>query len=47
MGLIRENFTQQQRDAMLEHMPPPASQMWQNMGEASFNELIAQVRQTG
>ena len=47
MGLIRENFTQQQRDAMLEHMPPPAQQMWQNMGEASFNELIAQVRRTG
>ena len=23
MGLIRENFTQEQRDAMLEHMPPP------------------------
>jgi len=46
MGLIRENFTQDQRDAMLENMPPPARQMWQNMGEASFNELIAQVRQT-
>jgi len=31
---------------MLENMPPPARQMWQNMGEASFNELMAQVRQT-
>lgn len=46
MGLIRENFTQEQRDMMLEHMPPPARQMWETMGEASFNELIAQVRQT-
>jgi Hemerythrin HHE cation binding domain len=46
MGLIRENFTPEQRDAMLEHMPPPARQMWQNMGEASFSELIGQVRQT-
>ena len=46
MGLIRENFTQEQRDTMLAHMPPPARQMWESMGEASFNELIAQVRQT-
>jgi hemerythrin-like domain-containing protein len=47
VGLIRENFTQQQRDAMLEAMPPPARQMWEGMGEAAFNTLIAQVRQTG
>ena len=46
MGLIRENFTQQQRDMMLAHMPPPARQMWESMGESSFGELIAQVRQT-
>jgi len=46
MGLIRENFTQSQRDMMLEHMPPPARQMWETMGESSFNDLIAQVRQT-
>jgi len=46
MGLIRENFTQAQRDMMLEHMPSPARQMWETMGEASFNDLIAQVRQT-
>jgi iron-sulfur cluster repair protein YtfE (RIC family) len=45
MGLIRENFSQDQRDAMLENMPPPARDMWQNIGESSFNELIAQVRQ--
>ena len=46
MGLIRENFTQAQSDMMLEHMPPPARQMWETMGETSFNDLIAQVRQT-
>ena len=45
MGLIRENFTQQQRDMMLAHMPPPAREMWETMGERSFNELIVQVRQ--
>jgi len=46
IGLIRENFTQQQRDMMLDHMPPPAREMWENVGERSFNELIAEVRQT-
>jgi Hemerythrin HHE cation binding domain len=44
MGLIRENFSQQQRDTMLANMPPPARQMWETMGERSFNELIVQVR---
>jgi len=44
MGLIRENFTQKQRDSMLEHMPPPARQMWDTMGESSFQALIAEVR---
>jgi hypothetical protein len=47
LGLIRENFTQQQRDVMLAHMPPPARQMWETVGERSFNELIAEVRRTG
>jgi hypothetical protein len=46
MGLVRENLTPAQRDAMLEHMPPPARHMWETMGEASFDDLIAQVRQT-
>jgi hypothetical protein len=47
MGLIRENLTQQQREAMLANMPPPAREMWEGFGESSFNTLIAQVRQTG
>ncbi len=46
MGLIRENFTPAQKAIMLEHMPPPARQMWETMGEASFNEMVANVRQT-
>ena len=46
MGLIRENFTPEQRSAMLEGMPPPARQMWETMGESSFNQMIAEVRQT-
>jgi Hemerythrin HHE cation binding domain len=46
LGLVRENFTQKQREAMLAHMTLPARQMWESTGEASFNGLIAQVRQT-
>ncbi len=45
LGLIRENFTQQQRDMMLANMPPPAREMWETIGEQSFNELIVEVRQ--
>ena len=45
MGLIRENFSPQQRDQMLAHMPPPAVQMWETMGESSFKSMIAEVRQ--
>jgi hypothetical protein len=46
IGLVRENFTQAQRDMMLEKMPPPALAMWQTMGEASFDDLIGRVRST-
>jgi hypothetical protein len=43
MGLIRQRFTPEQRDQMLDHMPPPARDMWTNFGESAFNELSAQV----
>jgi hypothetical protein len=43
LGLIRQRMTQAQRDAMLEHMPPPPRDMWINFGEKAFNELSAQV----
>jgi iron-sulfur cluster repair protein YtfE (RIC family) len=46
LGLIRENFTDEQRAVMLAHMPPPAVQMWETMGEASFDQMIGEVRQT-
>ncbi len=46
LGLIRENMTDEQRAAMLEHMPPPARDMWVTMGNAAFDQMIAQVRQT-
>jgi len=46
LGLIRENFTAAQADAMLEHMPPPARTMWETMGESAFKTMITEVRQT-
>jgi iron-sulfur cluster repair protein YtfE (RIC family) len=43
LGLIRERMTEEQRAAMLEHMPPPARDMWTGFGEQAFNELSAEV----
>jgi hypothetical protein len=43
LGLIRQRMTQEQRDAMLAHMPPPPREMWTSFGENAFNELSAQV----
>jgi hypothetical protein len=45
LGLIRENFTDEQRAMMMDQMPPPARRMWETMGETSFNDLMAHVRQ--
>ncbi len=43
LGLIRHQMTQDQRDAMLAHMPPPAVEMWTTMGEQAYKNLIAEV----
>ena len=43
LGLIRERMNDEQRAAMLEHMPPPAQEMWTGFGEQAFNELSAEV----
>jgi len=43
MGLIRERMNDGQRAAMLEHMPPPAVEMWTNFGEQAFKELSSEV----
>jgi hemerythrin-like domain-containing protein len=43
LGLIRQRMTQEQRDLMLAHMPPPAVDMWTNVGENAFDELITEV----
>jgi hypothetical protein len=43
LGLIRERMTEVQRARMLEHMPPPAAEMWTSFGERAFKELSDQV----
>jgi iron-sulfur cluster repair protein YtfE (RIC family) len=43
LGLIRQRMTQEQRDRMLQHMPPPARDMWTSFGENAFNELSAEI----
>jgi hemerythrin-like domain-containing protein len=43
LGLIRQRMNDAQRAAMLEHMPPPAVEMWTGFGEQAFNDLSSQV----
>jgi hypothetical protein len=43
LGLIRQRMNDAQRAAMLEHMPPPAVEMWTGFGERAFGDLSSQV----
>ena len=43
LGLIRERMNEEQRVAMLEHMPPPAVEMWTSFGEQAFKDLSNEV----
>lgn len=43
LGLIRDRMTQQQRDDMIAHMPPPAVEMWTGFGEVAYRRLLAEV----
>ncbi len=43
LGLIRQRMTEPQRSAMLEHLPPPALEMWTGFGEQAFNDLSGQL----
>jgi Hemerythrin HHE cation binding domain len=43
LGLIRERMNDEQRAAMLEHMPPPAVEMWTGFGEQAFRDYSALV----
>jgi Hemerythrin HHE cation binding domain len=43
LGLIRERMTDEQRAAMMAHMPPPALEMWTGFGEQAFKEYSTVV----
>ncbi len=43
LGLIRERMNDEQRAAMLEHMPPPAVEMWTGFGEQAFKDYSSVV----
>ncbi len=43
LGLIRERMTDEQRAAMLEHLPPPALEMWTGLGEQAFKDYSSVV----
>jgi Hemerythrin HHE cation binding domain len=43
LGLIRERMTDEQRAAMMAHMPPPALEMWTGFGQQAFKEYATVV----
>jgi Hemerythrin HHE cation binding domain len=43
VGLIRERMNDEQRAAMMAHMPPPALEMWTGFGEQAFKEYSTVV----
>jgi len=43
LGLIRERMNDEQRAAMLAHMPPPALEMWTGFGEQAFKDYSSVV----
>jgi hypothetical protein len=43
LGMIRERMTDDQRAAMLAHMPPPALDMWTGFGEQAFKDYSSVV----
>ena len=43
IGLIQDQQSPEERQVMLEHMPPPVVQMWHEMGHRAFDDLKAKV----
>ena len=44
LGLVREQMRSEQIAMMEEHMPPPALQMWQNVGQQAFTDFVGALR---
>jgi Hemerythrin HHE cation binding domain len=43
LGMLRERMTDDQRAAMLAHMPPPALDMWTGFGEQAYKDYSSVV----
>jgi len=46
LGLVSENLSEKQREVVSNRTPPEMQEWWDTVGEPSFNEMIAKVRQT-
>lgn len=46
VGLIQEQFTDDQRQKMLANMPPPVAEAWRTSGQDEFATFIGEVRST-
>ena len=46
LGLVFEQMTQEQLDAVLPHMPAPVMEMWNTTGKRDYESFIAKVRAT-
>lgn len=44
LGLVRDEMTQEQRDVMLENMPPEAAAFWTSTGEDLYRDFMSQLR---
>ncbi len=47
LGLVVEQFPEDLFAAVIEHVPPPVSEMWFGVGSAAFAEEMATIRGTG
>ena len=46
VGLIQEQFTDEQRQKMLANMPPPVADAWRTSGQNEFTTFVGEVRST-
>ena len=43
LGLLRDRMTQEQRDLMLAHMPPPLVEFWHQVGEPTYRDFLVEL----
>jgi hemerythrin-like domain-containing protein len=45
LGLVLEQMTPAQREAMQENLPPPVAEMWANFGRRTFEVFVAELNE--